>query len=106
MRKKTLSSYVENSETNIVISYLMSTIRFPMGRVDMAVGVAVYIATALRVAVACGGVQRREGARLLRPRRGYVVRRRGLLLLSWRLVVQLRRHELGFDRLLLLLPGC
>ena len=85
----------------------MSTIRFPMGRVDMAVGVAVYIATALRVAVACGGVQRREGARLLRPRRGYVVRRRGLLLLSWRLVVQLRCHELGFDRLLLLLlPGC
>ena len=77
----------------------MSTIRFPMGRVDMAVGVA----TAVRVAVA-GVVQRREGARLLRPRRGYVVRRRGLLLLSWRLVVQLRRHELGFDRLLL--PGC
>ena len=84
----------------------MSTIRFPMGRVDMAVGVAVYIATALRVAGAAVGEQRREGARLLRPRRGYVVRRRGLLLLSWRLVVQLRRHELGFDRLLLLLPGC
>ena len=69
----------------------------------MAVGVA----TAVRVAGAGGGVQRREGARLLRPRRGYVVRRRGLLLLSWRLVVQLRCHELGFDRLLLLLlPGC
>ena len=85
----------------------MSTIRFPMGRVDMAVGVAVYIATAVRVAGAGGGVQRREGARLLRPRRGYVVRRRGLLLLSWRLVVQLRCHELGFDRLLLLLlPWC
>ena len=86
----------------------MSTIRFPMGRVDMAVGVAVYIATALRIAIAAGGgVQRREGARLLRPRRGYVVRRRGLLLLSWRLVVQLRCHELGFDRLLLLLlPWC
>ena len=85
----------------------MSTIRFPLGRVDMAVGIAVYIATGVRVAGAGGGVQRREGARLLRPRRGYVVRRRGLLLLSWRLVVQLRCHELGFDRLLLLLlPGC